>query len=96
MLVQIDQTPSNPKPTSTLNHKLAQQIIKEIDDLLVEDNSRYRSRTVGASSIGHKCERYLWYQFRWFFREKFNGRMLRLFDRGHREEARFNEWLERT
>lgn len=48
---------------------------------------------LGASIIGHECDRYLWFSFRQCFREKFEGRMLRLFDTGHREEIRFSEDL---
>jgi hypothetical protein len=49
---------------------------------------------LGASEIGHDCNRYLWYKFRWFFYETFSGRMYRLFERGHLEEMRFVKWLE--
>ena len=48
---------------------------------------------LGASAIGHRCERRLWYAFRWVGRETFDARMLRLFDRGQREEATFVEEL---
>ena len=44
---------------------------------------------LGGSVIGRECERQLWYGFRWASPEKFEGRMLRLFDRGQREEAVF-------
>lgn len=44
---------------------------------------------LGASLIGHDCDRYLWYVFRQCVREKFEGRMLRLFERGKREESMF-------
>jgi hypothetical protein len=43
---------------------------------------------LGASLIGHSCERYLWLTFRWVEDKKFDGRMLRLFQTGDREEAR--------
>ncbi len=42
---------------------------------------------LGASEIGHSCTRWLWYRFRWAVIQKFDGRMLRLFSRGQREEA---------
>ncbi|WP_426287481.1 hypothetical protein [Luteibacter sp. E-22] len=43
---------------------------------------------LGGSVIGRECERQLWYGFRWATGgERFEGRMLRLFDRGQREEA---------
>lgn len=41
---------------------------------------------IGASLLGHHCDRYLWLNFRWAVVEKFNGRMLRLFRRGQNEE----------
>lgn len=43
---------------------------------------------LGASSLGDPCARRLWLGFRWVAREQFDGRMLRLFASGHREEAR--------
>lgn len=44
---------------------------------------------LGASVLGNDCERQLWYDFRWAHPpKKFPGRMLRLFDTGHREEER--------
>lgn len=42
---------------------------------------------LGASIIGKECERALWYDFRWAELPDFDGRMYRLFNRGHREEA---------
>lgn len=44
---------------------------------------------LGASLIGRKCSRELWYNFHWTTRTRFDGRMLRLFNRGHLEEPRF-------
>lgn len=48
---------------------------------------------LGWSELGSPCERYLWLRLRWAGRENFDGRMLRLFDTGHREEARVIEEL---
>lgn len=60
---------------------------------------------LGASLIGHDCSRYLWFLFRWCGREEGQetkrdadahanmGRKLRLFNRGHREEDRYVEYL---
>ncbi len=42
---------------------------------------------MGCSTLGHHCERYLWLSFHWSVPEKFSGRMLRLFRRGHNEES---------
>jgi hypothetical protein len=44
---------------------------------------------LGASAIGRDCDRELWYSFRWALVRKWEARMLRLFNRGHLEEARF-------
>ena len=43
---------------------------------------------LGWSQIGRPCDRELWLAFRWATNSRFEGRMLRLFDTGHREEAR--------
>lgn len=48
---------------------------------------------LGASLIGRPCDRELWYTFRWATNKKFDGRLLRLFNTGHREESRFIEEL---
>jgi hypothetical protein len=42
---------------------------------------------LGASQLGHACDRWLWLSFRWAVREPFPGRILRLFRRGRMEEA---------
>lgn len=44
---------------------------------------------LGASIIGHHCERYLWYCFRQCCKPDFDGRMYRLFETGDLEESRF-------
>lgn len=41
---------------------------------------------LGASLLGHHCDRWLWLTFRWAVKEEFSGRMLRLFRRGQNEE----------
>ena len=48
---------------------------------------------LGGSVIGRTCERQLWYSFRHFKRETFNGQKLRLFQRGWLEEDRITKWL---
>jgi hypothetical protein len=42
---------------------------------------------MGASLLGHSCDRWLWLNFRMAVVEKFPGRILRLFRRGQEEEA---------
>lgn len=72
---------------------LAEQIHADID-LWCQHQYDDGPRThLGASIIGHECERYIWFGFRWMFREVFSGRMQRLFQRGHLEEYRVTEWL---
>ena len=48
---------------------------------------------LGGSQIGNECKRALWYQFRWMASPDFDGRMLRLFETGDREEDRVIENL---
>ena len=48
---------------------------------------------LGASLIGHACDRYLWMKFRWVASPLLGGRIRRLFDTGKREEARVFEEL---
>lgn len=48
---------------------------------------------LGASVIGEDCARAVWFGWRWAAVEQLDGRMLRLFSRGHREEVRFAELL---
>ena len=43
---------------------------------------------LGWSELGNPCARALWYSFRMAGSKAFEGRMLRLFDTGHREEDR--------
>lgn len=43
-------------------------------------------RHLGASIIGRKCKREIYYSYRWFAQPQFPGRVLRLFRRGHLEE----------
>ncbi len=50
-------------------------------------NDDWRRDHLGASLIGHDCDRYLWLSFRWALNPAIEGRILRLFERGNREEA---------
>lgn len=49
---------------------------------------------LGISEIGEDCKRKLFYKFRWMANENYDGRMLRLFARGHREEEKYINYLE--
>lgn len=71
----------------------AEQIQQEIDAMWSEMPREQRDY-IGASEIGHECERYLWLKFhRCVWPEQFEPRMLRLFNRGHREEFQFEAML---
>ena len=52
-----------------------------------ESKSEQPRPHMGASQLGHPCDRWLWLNFRWVIEQKFSGRILRLFRRGHNEEA---------
>lgn len=43
---------------------------------------------LGISQLGHECPRYLWYYFRWAFKEHLTPRKVRIFERGTLEEER--------
>ena len=64
-----------------------------IDRAVVDQASDWRRPHLGASLIGRPCDRELWYSFRWATRPDLSGRMLRLFDRGAREEETFARLL---
>ncbi|QDB70836.1 hypothetical protein [Pseudomonas virus PBPA162] len=64
------------------------RVIPHMGDAYNAENHPFRSH-MGASMIGKECGRAIWYSWNWVTRPKFSGRMLRLFNRGHLEEARF-------
>lgn len=71
--------------------EIATEIFKHYRSQRDEDRAH-----LGGSVIGAECARRVWYAFRWAYTDKFGdgseedeGRVLRLFQRGHREEAFF-------
>jgi hypothetical protein len=64
------------------------KVIGCMDDAYRTDEFPFRSH-LGASGVGGECGRKIWYGFRWATLQKHDGRLLRLFNRGHLEEARF-------
>jgi hypothetical protein len=72
---------------------LAKRIKSDIDAFCVAEFAEDPRTHLGASIIGHDCAAYAWSTFRWLKFEQFEGRMLRLFNRGHEEERRFIRWL---
>lgn len=62
---------------------------KSIDQLIDEWHEKRDQEPrphMGVSMIGHPCDRQLWYLFRMAKKPGFEGRLLRLFRRGHLEE----------
>jgi hypothetical protein len=68
--------------------KHLQDVLPHIGDAYRQDEERHRTH-MGASLLGGECGRAIWYNFRWATASNFEGRMMRLFNRGHMEEARF-------
>lgn len=68
--------------------KLAALIKRDIDTASLAFDDGFRKH-LGASLIGASCKRFLQYTFRWMYYKQHEPRMLRLFQRGHREEP----WL---
>ena len=64
------------------------RVIPHMKDAFRSDEEGFRGH-LGASIIGKECAREVWYSFRWTTKGRFEGRMIRLFNRGHLEEARF-------
>lgn len=72
---------------------LAVRLKEDIDEACVTELTDEHRNHLGASVIGHDCQRFIWSSFRWLKFKIFEGRMLRLFQRGHFEEEKFIKWL---
>lgn len=69
------------------------QHIMDVDDAY-DDHIRDRFRShMGVSTSGRECAREIWYGWRWAMVKKFPAKVLRFFNRGHLEEARFTALL---
>lgn len=73
------------------NHTTVARIYQAYESDAEEGNRPH----LGASLIGHACERFLWMTFRWVDAKKFDGRMLRLFKAGQDFEPRIVAELRR-
>jgi hypothetical protein len=80
--------------TASQLQEIADKINEAIDDYSYETLKDGPRNHLGMSEIGKPCIRQTYYKFRWMKFEDFDGRMLRLFKRGHREESRFISYLE--
>lgn len=64
------------------------KVLPHIEDAYRGSDSPFRTH-LGVSLIGDECARKLFYGYRWATKPHFNGKTLRLFNRGHLEEGRF-------
>jgi hypothetical protein len=73
---------------------ITSQTVEAIYHFWEDKNKKEKKRGyLGASELGKPCSRELWYNFRWCTEKNFDGRILRLFNRGQREEDVFIEEL---
>lgn len=73
--------------------KLASATLAAIDAATLRGADDGLRPHLGASLIGRSCERQLWYTFRWAKIASHEPRILRLFQRGHLEEANLSDML---
>lgn len=73
--------------------KLADMTAAAIDAAVLKRSDDGLRPHLGASLIGRGCNRALWYGFRWTTKMTHEARLLRLFGRGHREEAHLTQLL---
>lgn len=72
--------------------KLTSDIYQDyVEDVALEPKRKH----LGASGLGEKCLRNIWYDFRWYFDGFKEGRILRLFETGKLEERRIVRNLRR-
>jgi hypothetical protein len=91
-----------PRPVSVfgalppLGLKGAPRTLEAMAEYWKARNERWQRGHLGASIIGRECERELWLSYRWARNPGFDGRLLRLFNRGAREEEIFIQELRST
>lgn len=69
--------------------ELLPTLVNDIYDTYISrEREEPRRRHLGASSLGEKCLRHIYYEFRWYNSSVMGGRILRLFTTGKLEEAR--------
>lgn len=69
--------------------------LKELIDTAIEKEASSRqSNSLSPSMLNHPCQRHIFYQFRWASNpSKHKAKMLRIFNRGHRDEQQLIKWL---
>lgn len=81
-------TESIEKDQGAAFRKALQEVLPKMEDAYRGESDGFRSH-LGFSLLGGDCAFELWLGFRWADIPKFPARILRLFNRGHLEEARF-------
>jgi len=71
---------------------VASNVKYKINEFCMTFDGGFRTH-LGASIIGDKCKRKLWFTFRWIYHAIPDGKQARIFDTGHHEELRMIEWL---
>ncbi|MAB58197.1 MAG: hypothetical protein CL524_11685 [Aequorivita sp.] len=71
-------------------------IIQQIDEAMIRNRNPLEGfrNHYGVSQIGKSCKRASWYDFHWMTLKEYQARILRIFNRGHREESNFIQLLE--
>jgi hypothetical protein len=72
----------------------ASKTLQAIDAFCLAQRDTENRKHLGASKIGHKCAREVWYSFRWAGGKVPEAKMVRLWARGHREEPQLIKYLE--
>lgn len=72
-----------------LFRKLLGEEILKVDSAYESEYSFPYSSKIGYSKAASSCSRQIWYGYRWYKENSVPARMIRLFNRGHLEEARF-------
>lgn len=73
--------------------EILRETVKKAEDAYRPQESGFREH-LGASVIGKECVRAIWYDYRWVRKATHQPRILRLFNRGHLEEARFSAMIQ--
>lgn len=72
---------------------IAERIKEKVDQFYTQNaDDGYRTH-LGWSVIGHPCLRYLYYHFRWFWKEEHSARTERIFLAGHQIESELRHIL---
>lgn len=74
--------------------ELEQQILPTMHDAYKADPVQKLRDHLGASLIGEPCLRKVWLSYRGCGQSELSARLIRLFNRGHLEEARFHAMLQ--